>query len=132
MDRTLANQVRQRAEWVCEYCRMAQAFDPITFPIDHIISRQHGGRTVSENLALSCFDCNTYKGPNIAGIDPVGAALTRLFHPRSDAWNDHFEWKGAMVVGKTAVGRTTIEVLSINRIERVATRAALIAEGVFP
>ncbi|HKB03133.1 MAG TPA: HNH endonuclease signature motif containing protein [Gemmataceae bacterium] len=83
MDEALAQAVRGRAGYACEYCRMLQAFYPtITFPIDHIIARQHRGPTTLSNLALACLRCNSNKGPNIAGIDPVTAKLTRLFHPR--------------------------------------------------
>ena len=39
----------------CEYCQLPQASPSIPFEIDHIIARKHGGTTVAENLALSCF-----------------------------------------------------------------------------
>jgi 5-methylcytosine-specific restriction endonuclease McrA len=69
MDESLAEQVRQRAHFACEYCRVSQRFYPtIHFPVDHIIARQHGGPTAMHNLALSCLHCNSHKGPNIAGI----------------------------------------------------------------
>ena len=45
MDERLAQEVRRRAGYACEYCRMAQAWYPtIPFPIDHIIARQQVGR----------------------------------------------------------------------------------------
>jgi hypothetical protein len=37
-----------------------------------------------------------------------------------------------VIVARTAVGRATIEVLQMNAAHRIAQRAALIAEGVFP
>jgi len=37
-----------------------------------------------------------------------------------------------MLHGLTPVGRTTIEVLAINALDRVAAREALIEEGEFP
>jgi HNH endonuclease len=56
MDETLARAVRERAGHACEYCRMPQAFYPtVTFPIDHVIARQHRGPTTLGNLALSCL-----------------------------------------------------------------------------
>ena len=56
---------------VCEYCRLPQAASRIVrFHIEHIIARQHGGRSEPDNLALACGFCNFHKGPNIAGIDP--------------------------------------------------------------
>jgi hypothetical protein len=99
---------------------------------DHIIAQKHRGLTVAENLALSCFYCNSFKGPNIAGIDPETGVLTRLFHPRQDRWADHFRWQGAILIGQTAVGRTTIEVLEINAADCVELRQSLIQEGRFP
>jgi hypothetical protein len=48
------------------------------------------------------------------GIDPESGVLTRLYHPRTNQWTDHFEWHGLTLLGKTAVGRTTVEVLAIN------------------
>jgi hypothetical protein len=104
---------------------------PLPFHVDHIVARQHGGRTVLENLALSCLHCNRHKGPNIAGTDPDTGEIMRLFHPRSDRWSDHFEWTRAALTGKTAVGRITIQVLAINDPDFLAVRKALIQERVF-
>jgi len=72
MDRELRDFVRQRARDRCEYCRVPAAADVMPFQIDHIIARKHGGETVASNLALSCYNCNMHKGPNIAGIDAPG------------------------------------------------------------
>ena len=132
MDRTLEQQVRTRARGLCEYCRTPQSASGLTFPIDHVIARQHGGSTVSENLSLCCGRCNLSKGPNIAGIDPDTGSLTRLFHPRLDAWAEHFRYDGAIVVGLTDIGRTTVIVLAINEPYRVTARRALMEEGLFP
>lgn len=132
MDQALDHKVRQRANEICEYCRMPQAFYRQRFPIDHVIARQHGGTTIEENLALCCPSCNRYKGPNVAGIDAVTGQLVPLFHPRKDRWNEHFHWQGARLIGLTPLGRTTIAVLNINNGKYVSTRESLIAEGVFP
>ncbi len=111
---------------------MPQTLYEARFQIDHIIARQHGGQTHLSNLALSCFRCNTYKGPNIAGIDPISGQLTALFHPRRDRWSDHFEWHGPELFGKTPVVRATIAVLAINHPDYLAVRRALMSEGLFP
>lgn len=63
-------------------------------------------------------------------MDPDTNRLTRLFHPRQDNWDEHFQRSGAILSGKTDVGRTTIEVLAINSPVRVAARQTLIDEGV--
>lgn len=102
----------------------------LPFQLDHIISEKHRGPTSAENLALSCERCNSHKGPNIAGY--LHGKHVPLFNPRLDVWSDHFEWNHAVLVGKTPVGQVTIDVLAINLPYRIALRAALIAEGVFP
>jgi len=104
---------------------------PLPFHVDHIIARQHGGRSVLENLAFSCLHCNRHKGPNIAGRDPTTGELSRLFHPRRDQRNDHFEWVGSELIGKTAIGRITIQVLAINAPDFRAVREALMKERTF-
>jgi hypothetical protein len=58
--------------------------------------------------------------------------LIRLFHPRADDWNEHFEWTGAVLTGRTPMGRATIHVRSINDPDFLAVRDALIREQAFP
>src|SRR5262245_26191694 len=133
MDRSLAQEVKARAGHACEYCRMPQSFYPtVPLPINHIIARQHGGSTTLDNLALSCLHDYTHKGPNIAGIDPLTRRITRLFNPRRDKWERHFQWDGPYLLGKTAVGRTTIVVLAMNHPDAVAVRQSLNEENLFP
>ena len=132
MDADLVNQVRQRAGQRCEYCRMPQAGHQLTFQVDHIIARQHRGATTPDNLALSFVRCNSHKGPNIASHDPETGVLTRLFHPRNDRWQDHFLVSGPYLLGRTEIGRTTIELLTMNDADYVVLRESLIEEGLFP
>ena len=124
--------VRARAGGACEYCHLPESFYPGHFTTEHIVARQHGGSDRDDNLAYACGHCNLHKGPNIAGLDPDTGELTRLFDPRADAWADHFEWSGHVLVGRTAIGRTTIGVLASNGAAARVVRAALMAEGVFP
>ena len=132
MDATLERLVWERAQACCEYCLLPQVHTPLTHAIDHIIARQHGGPTTAENLALACFFCNSYKGPNLAGLDPVSGRLVRLFHHRKDRWSRHFAWDGPMLTGRTRTGRATIAVLKINRDEFVTVREAMVRSGDFP
>jgi hypothetical protein len=132
VDRALEEQVWARARFRCEYCLLPVGYTEAPFQIDHIIAKKHGGETVAANLALSCYFCNSYKGPNIASLDPSTGKLVRLFHPRKDRWADHFAWEGPLLVGQTAIGRATTLVLWINHPLVVETRRLLIAEGDFP
>ena len=131
MDAALRNAVWQRAKARCEYCRMPQQFDRTTFEVEHIIAEKHGGPTMLENLALACFFCNRYKGPNISGLDPHTSQLTPLYDPRGDDWSAHFAWDGPVLQGLTPQGRVTIAVLRINDPPRVMHRSLLIASGDF-
>lgn len=48
-------QVRERAGDRCEYCRIRQADEPfVTYQIEHVIPKQHGGTDDAGNLALAC------------------------------------------------------------------------------
>jgi hypothetical protein len=129
MDAALDRLVRDRAGLACEYCHLPQAAYRFRMPVDHVIAQQHRGKTVASNLCLSCPRCNANKGPNLAGVDPQTGKIVRQYHPRRHKWAAHFAWDGRILRGKTAIGRTTIEVLAINDPSAVDVRAALIAEG---
>jgi hypothetical protein len=129
---THRERVWKRANGCCEYCCMPQEHDVQPFQLDHIRAQKHSGRTTAANLALSCLPCNSFKGANVAGYDPESDELCPLFNPRVDNWDENFEWVGPRLSGKTAVGRTTIEVLRINLTERVEHRKLLIEAELFP
>ena len=131
MDPNLARDVRHRAAGRCEYCHLPQEATHVSFEIDHIISRKHKGPTIASNLAFSCFYCNSFKGTDISGLAPGSRRLTRLFDPRRQKWDRHFRWDGPVLIGRMAIGRTTIEVLQINCEPAVSLRESLIAEGLF-
>jgi hypothetical protein len=84
---------------------------------------EHGGRGDSENLALACYHCNACKGRNLSGLDPESGALVRLFHPRQDRWDEHFERNGVLIVGSQCVGRATVGLLKMNAADRRRLRA---------
>jgi hypothetical protein len=124
--------VWQRANGCCEYCRLPQELTILPHALDHIVAQQHHGETAAENLCLACSLCNNHKGPNLAGIDPSTGKLSRLFHPRQDAWDEHFEWNGPVLIGKYDIGRATIDVLAINEPSRVLLRQLSQAAGTLP
>src|SRR5205823_4727417 len=101
------------------------------FEIEHIVPKQHQGATSLRNLAYSCLYCNRHKGPNLSGLYRQGARpqLVRLFNPRRHKWSRHFRWDGPRIVGRTPIGRVTVEVLAMNDPVRVALRQELIEEG---
>jgi hypothetical protein len=118
-------QVRDRAWNTCEYCRLHQDDSPLAaLHIEHILPKIHAGADDLDNLALACIDCNLHKGTKLTGIDPHTNELTQLFHPRQQSWEDPFEWRGAYLAGKTAIGRTRVRVLNINSEDQIALRSS--------
>lgn len=103
---------------------MTQEQSPLfALQIEHVRPRKHHGGDELDNLALACIDCNLHKGPNVAGIDGETGNLTELFHPRQHLWSEHFEFRQALLFGKSAIGRVTVYVLNMNSEDQVALRA---------
>jgi hypothetical protein len=124
MDATTRNLVRDRAAHCCEYCGISQSAIPyLTFAVDHIRARQHGGSDDPSNLALACGHCNAHKGPNLSGVDPDTDQIVPLFNPRQDARSEHFAMRGVSIIGLTPVGRATVAVLAMNSIDQLEARA---------
>jgi hypothetical protein len=57
--------------------------------------------------------------------------LTPLFNPRRHKWTHRFRYAGGELNGRTAIGRTTVEVLRINLPNLVALRELLKEDGLF-
>ncbi len=111
-----------RAAYNCEYCCMPQLFSLHKHEPDHILPRQHGGETESDNLALACFRCNRLKGPNVGSFDPLNGLLVPFFNPRTQIWNEHFSFEGALIKPLTAEARVTLKIFLFNNIERLEER----------
>src|SRR6516162_8110112 len=126
MDRALEELVWRRALRRCEYCQMPYQYERTTFEIDHVIAASHGGPTRASNLCPACFSRNSFKGTNLAGIDPKTRRVVPLFNPRRHRWQRHFRWAGPVLVGRTPAGRATVATLRINLDHRVAYRQELI------
>lgn len=118
----------ERAQDRCEYCGKRQiSFFP--HEVDHVLAQKHGGQTTLENLALACFECNRYKGSDVASFDPHTGQLTPLFNPRQQKWDEHFRDEEGVIVPLTPEGRVTVMLLRLNEPTRVTERIALRAAG---
>lgn len=53
--------IYERADGLCEYCKSPANISSQAFVVEHIIPQSKGGKTILENLALSCQGCNSYK-----------------------------------------------------------------------
>lgn len=122
MDAATRELVRKRAGERCEYCGLHQKHSELIHHVEHIVARQHGGSEDPDNLALACHRCNLHKGPNLTGIDPSTEQIVPLFHPRHDRWSEHFLFEGVHIVGTSAVGRATVQVLAMNDARRQEVR----------
>ncbi len=127
----LRRQVASRARFCCEYCLFPERYATFRHQIDHIVSVQHGGHSILDNLAYACIHCNRFKGPDIAALDNRGQ-LSPLFHPRRQNWNDHFRLSTAVIEPLTAMGEATVRLLKINDILRVQKRLLLQQAAVYP
>lgn len=66
-------------------------------------------------------------------IDPQSGVATRLFNPRQQNWDVHFQIDAdASLSGKTPEGRATVRVLRVNEEERVEQRQDEMLLGNYP
>lgn len=128
----LRQQVTTRSLGRCEYCRMHSDFVVKRHEVDHVYAEKHGGPTLTDNLCLSCLICNRYKGSDLCSLDPETGELSALFHPRRDAWEDHFRLTGPRIIGLTPQGRVTAKLLRFNDEERLLEREFLIRSSLYP
>jgi hypothetical protein len=119
-------QVRRRAEFLCEYCHASEKWQYVPFTVDHFVPRSQQGTDSIENLALACFHCNRKKSNKITAIDPQLSKEVPIFNPRTEHWYKHFIWSadGLRIIGLTATGRATVEALAFNRSRAINIRAA--------
>lgn len=124
--------IEERADGRCEYCR-APMLGGYRFHIDHIIPVSSGGTLDPANLALACAACNLAKSAETSGIDQLTGLSVPLFNPRTQRWEDHFQWRDKeKIEGVTAVGRATVLVVQMNSEVRAKARALWFAVGALP
>lgn len=126
--------VQERARGVCEYCRSSIEITGQEFTVDHIFPGSLGGDDDLSNLCFCCYGCNTYKQAATQGMDPRTQQVVSLFNPRLDRWEEHFRWSPTRtrMVGRSAVGRATIDVLRLNRPILVRARIVWVQNGLHP
>lgn len=83
--RRIAELDRQR----CAYCRSPMVVG-IPMVVEHIVPLVGGGASTMDNLCLSCYRCNEFKGPRQEALDAVTGRTVPLFHPRRQHWAEHF------------------------------------------
>jgi hypothetical protein len=134
VSRRLRESVARAAGGVCGYCRTPESIAGFRLSIEHLIPEARGGRTVEENLWLSCHACNEFKGVRVRAPDPVTGKSVGLWNPRKHKWRHHFSWSpdGTEIVGLTPCGRATVALLQLNRPELVGARSLWVQVGWWP
>ena len=123
--KSIARQVRERADYRCEYCQASEWLTGQQHEVDHIFPIALGGHTILDNLALACSTCNGHKHDKTEAIDPVTNIMAPVYNPRAQNWHDHFAWSkdGLMIIGLTPCGRATLYLLQMNRPLATAARS---------
>lgn len=126
-------EVALRAGHRCEYCHAPEAVFNLSLEVEHIVPLARGGAQTAANWALACRACNLYKATHMTGRDPTNDCAVRLFHPREDQWNDHFQVtpESGEIMGRTAIGRATIGRLILNHPAQLAARRQWMRLGLF-
>ncbi|MFZ2360322.1 MAG: HNH endonuclease signature motif containing protein [Anaerolineae bacterium] len=125
--------VAQRAGFRCSYCQSPQSVG-VPMVLDHTIPLAAGGDSTVDNLCLSCYRCNEFKGARLQAPDPQTGEMIRLFNPCREQWRDHFAWaeEGRFIVGRSACGRATIQALRLNDDRLVRARQIWKLVGLHP
>ena len=124
--------VALRANSQCEYCLFHQDDMFIAFPVDHIIAVKHGGGSEPENLANICQHCNQHKGTDMVTFIDNYKDVIRLFNPRIDEWQEHFESTMGEIYSEGKIGKATIKLLKINDVDLIILRGLLSDLGRYP
>ena len=126
--------VVERAKGCCEYCQSQEQYSPDPFSVEHIIPLSRGGTNALDNLAFACQGCNNRKYTSMEAFDSLSQSAVPLFHPRQNAWAQHFAWSddGALALGLTPIGRAAVEKLGLNRAGLVNLRRILFEAGEHP
>lgn len=109
--------VRERANFLCEYCHTDERWQLVRFTIDHIVPLKKGGYSDVSNLALACFHCNRRKSDVQAIFNQITQVEIPVFNPRKMVWLDHFAWSDSTLIiePQSDIGRVTIDLLDLNR-----------------
>ncbi|QTA87036.1 HNH endonuclease [Desulfonema magnum] len=130
----LREQIARQGKYRCACCLGTEELAGMPMTVDHIVPSAAGGPDTEDNLCLACRRCNEFRGTQTHACDPESDETVRLFNPRQQKWNEHFQWSedGTEIVGKTACGRATITALRMNNPEIMVARRLWVSVGWWP
>ena len=117
----IREQVRQRANFICEFCGVTEADTGGRLTIDHFRPRTKGEDDSLENLLYCCVRCNQYKQDywSTSSGDPS------LWNPRLEPASRHFlKLDDGTLYPLTPTGTFTLKRLRLNRSPLVAYRSS--------
>ena len=134
MNKSLRKRIKERAQYLCEYCLSPERFCASYYEGDHITPPSAGGTDDYENFANACGGCNNNKSNHIQAIDPISGHVVSLYNPRLHIWEEHFGWNETftLMLGISPIGRATIKKLKLNREEVINLRILLVSAGLHP
>jgi 5-methylcytosine-specific restriction endonuclease McrA len=128
----LKNRIRLTAKNRCGYCLLPQSLNTSLLEIEHLLPTAKGGTDEEENLWLACRLCNGYKATQTEFFHSETNQFILLFNPRTQNWDDHFDWNDEYIVGKTNCGRVTVQALKLNNEIILPIRKKWVNAGWFP
>ena len=115
----LRDQVRQRANFVCEYCGVAESDTGGLLTVDHFQPQARGGSDDIDNLLYCCHACNQFK----ADYWPGHATDITLWNPRTEPRDKHLlSLDDGTLHALTEIGAFTLRRLRLNRSPLVTYR----------
>jgi hypothetical protein len=124
-------EVAARADFLCEYCLIAEEDTFFGCEVEHIISLKHGGPSELANLAYACAFCNRHKGSDVGSVSAAGE-FSRFFNPRTDRWSGHFRLVATAIQPLTVIGEVTARILRLNHTDQLLERDRLMSVGRYP
>jgi len=115
----MREQIRQRANFACEYCGVTETDTGGQLTVDHFHPQSKGGDDNLDNLLYCCVRCNQYK------LDywPTNSNDPELWNPRREPATTHFlELDNGTLYSLTTTGTFTLRRLRMNRPPLVAYR----------
>ena len=112
--------VRQRANFACEFCGIAETDTDDVMTLDHYCPQSRGGENNADNLIYACRFCNEFK----INYWPQQPGDQKLWNPRNESRETHFiAQDDGTLLPITDVGRFTLGLLCLNRPALIALRA---------
>lgn len=112
--------VRQRADFMCEYCGVTEVDSGSELTVDHYQPPRRGGSVDHpDNLLYCCQRCNQFK----SDYWPITLRDTSLWNPRNEPRETHMvNLADGTLYPLTPIGDFTIRRLRLNRAPLVANR----------